>query len=55
MALSSRRQSAARVSGVPSGARTSFLPPRLRIEIGMRTVTVQPSSVGLGLGPQFGL
>jgi hypothetical protein len=27
-------------------AGTSFLPPRLRIEMGMRTVTVRPSAVG---------
>ena len=34
--------------GLPSGARTSFRPPRLRIEIGMRRVTVRPSPVGVG-------
>jgi len=45
MALSIRRLTAAPVSGVPSGARTSFLPPRLRIEMGMRMVTVIPNRV----------
>ena len=32
---------------VPSGAGTSFLPPRLRIEFGTRTVTVGPLPVRL--------
>ena len=41
MALSIRREGAAHVSVVPSGARTTFLPPRLRIDIGTRTVSVQ--------------
>jgi len=48
MALSMRWLTAAPVSGVPSGARTSFLPPRLRIEMGMRTVMVRPSPVNVG-------
>lgn len=30
---------------VPSGASTSLRPPRLRIEIGTRTVTVRPSGL----------
>ena len=34
MALSMRRQTVAVGTSVPSGARTSFLPPRRRIEIG---------------------
>ena len=34
--------------GRASGARTSFLPPLLRIEMGMRTVTVRPSPVNVG-------
>ena len=33
---------------LPSGARTSFRPPRLRMEIGTRMVTVRPSLVRLG-------
>jgi len=45
MALSMRRRIAGPVSGVPSGARTSFRPPRRRIEIGIRTVRVRPSLV----------
>ena len=36
------------LSGVPSGARTSFRLPRFRIEIRMRMVTVWPSPVTLG-------
>jgi hypothetical protein len=47
IALSIRRQGAAQVSVVPSGATTSFLPPRLRIEMGMRMVNVRPSLVGV--------
>jgi hypothetical protein len=47
MALLIRRQGTAQVSVVPSGA-TSFLPPGLRIEIGIRTVTVRLSPVSLG-------
>jgi hypothetical protein len=39
---------------VPSGAMTNFRPPRRRMEIGTRTVTVRPSSSRLsaiGLQP----
>ena len=41
----------------PSGASTSFRPPRLLIEIGTRTVTVRPSSLSFGLAitPPSGL
>ena len=39
MALSIRRQGDAQVSVLPSGAITSFRPPRVRMEIGMRTVS----------------
>jgi len=35
---------------VAVGARTSFLPPRLRIEIGIRTVMVWPPIVKFGSG-----
>ena len=57
MALSMWRQTGAAVTFVPSGASTSLRPPRRRIEIGTRTVTVRPSSVSFGLAitPPSGL
>jgi hypothetical protein len=48
MALSMSRHTGAAVTSDPSGARTTLRPPRLRIEIGTRTVTVRPTAVGLG-------
>ena len=49
MALSIRRPGSIPDWVVPSSARTSFRPPRLWIEIGMRTVTVRPSPAQFGL------
>ena len=48
IALSTRRGGAAQVTALPSGARTSFRPPLLRIEIGTLTVTVRASVEALG-------
>src|SRR6188508_1856362 len=41
IALSTWRLTGAAASSTPSGASTSFRPPRRRIEIGTRTVTVR--------------
>src|SRR3954452_19543731 len=48
IALSMRPPSTGRLSGAPSGAITSFRPPRLRIEIGILTVIVRPSLLTFG-------
>jgi hypothetical protein len=48
IALSMRREDSIPPPGVPSGASTTFRPPRFRIEIGTRTVIVRPSLLIFG-------
>jgi hypothetical protein len=48
IALSMRRNDNISRLCVPSGANTTFRPPRFRIEIGTRTVIVRPSVLIFG-------